>query len=53
MEYSTKNKIIYQLIDAIHYLHSKDIIHGDLKCENIIFDPWSENISILDIRLLD
>jgi len=31
--------LIYQLCAALHYLHSKGFVHGDLKPENIIVAP--------------
>ena len=41
--------IIKQVIDAIHYLHSMDICHRDLKLENIMFDK----VGGFDIKLID
>ena len=41
--------IIKQVIDAIHYLHSMDICHRDLKLENIMF----EKVGGYDIKLID
>jgi len=41
--------IIKQVIDAVHYLHSMDICHRDLKLENIMF----EKVGGYDIKLID
>lgn len=35
---STVQKILYQLIQGIRYLHSQGIVHRDLKPENILID---------------
>lgn len=42
------NKYYFQLIDAVHYLHSKNIAHLDIKLENIMVDPETHKISLID-----
>ncbi|XP_070535257.1 testis-specific serine/threonine-protein kinase 1-like [Ptychodera flava] len=32
----TAKKLFHQLVDGVMYLHSKNIVHRDLKCENIL-----------------
>lgn len=41
-------KIIYQILEAIEYSHSKGIFHRDVKPKNVIIQPES-----LEIRLID
>lgn len=31
-------RIFHQLLDAVTYIHSIDIVHRDIKCDNIYFD---------------
>lgn len=47
-ELSIGEKYILQLIDAIHYMHSKGIFHMDLKPENILINQEIKTIKIID-----
>jgi calcium-dependent protein kinase len=44
-------KIIKQILSAIRYLHDKNIVHRDLKLENILFE--NKNAKDLNIKLID
>eukprot|EP00828_Plagiopyla_frontata_P014797 TRINITY_DN1928_c0_g2_i6.p1 TRINITY_DN1928_c0_g2~~TRINITY_DN1928_c0_g2_i6.p1 ORF type:complete len:262 (+),score=22.25 TRINITY_DN1928_c0_g2_i6:140-925(+) len=47
-----KKQICCQLIQALEYIHSKDVIHLDLKPQNIIFKDQSLNaICLLDFGI--
>ena len=39
--------ILYQLLSAVHFMHSADIIHRDLKPENILINKK------LDLKIAD
>lgn len=41
------NKFIKQLLSCVHYLHNNDIIHGDIKDNNILIDD-DFNIKLID-----
>jgi serine/threonine protein kinase len=47
-EISIIEKYILQLLDAIHYMHSKGIFHMDLKTENILINHEIKTIKIID-----
>eukprot|EP00347_Sterkiella_histriomuscorum_P023875 403333082 len=40
--------ILKQLIDSIQYLHQRNICHRDIKLENIIINPASKEIKLID-----
>lgn len=37
-----------QLVDAVHYMHSKQIAHLDIKLENIMIDPETDKLKLID-----
>jgi len=45
--------IINQILNAVSYMHSKNVVHRDLKPENILFETNDENspIKIIDFGL--
>lgn len=44
-------KITFQLLDALNYLHNQQIFHLDLKPENIIITHKGNNVKIIDFGL--
>lgn len=43
-------KLVKQMVSAIRYLHSKGIIHRDLKLENFLFSSTSRDS---ELKLID
>ncbi|XP_037927894.1 testis-specific serine/threonine-protein kinase 4-like [Teleopsis dalmanni] len=41
------HKYYVQLIDALVYIHSKGVVHRDIKCENLLLDAKS-NLKLID-----
>lgn len=44
-------KIAFQILDGVRYLHQKNIIHRDLKLENILYDEEKNLVRITDFGL--
>ncbi|EGR33279.1 protein kinase domain protein, partial [Ichthyophthirius multifiliis] len=49
-EYEIK-RILYMILKGIQYLHQKNIIHRDLKLENIIYQKETQTLKIIDFGL--
>ncbi|CAK8679913.1 unnamed protein product [Clavelina lepadiformis] len=47
---STVRKYMYQLVNAVAYLHGRKIVHRDLKVENLLLDS-DDNLKIIDFGL--
>lgn len=46
-------KFVSELCDALRYLHSKQIIHRDVKPENILITHNGQNVKLIDFSLSD
>ena len=45
--------IMYQLIEAIHYLQTSGIVHRDLKPENILIEKDPQTDEVVQVRVTD
>lgn len=46
--YETKIKFMYQILNAVSYLHSNNIVHKDLKLDNFLVDTETLNLFLID-----
>lgn len=50
---SDRRKHMLQLLDAVAYIHSKGIVHNDIKPENIMVTANGNNIKVIDFGFSD
>jgi formylglycine-generating enzyme required for sulfatase activity len=53
ISYSIKKKILNELLSALSYIHSKQVIHRDLKPDNILITYNGNNLKLIDFGLSD
>ncbi|AKN80702.1 protein kinase-1 [Diatraea saccharalis granulovirus] len=51
LDETTCRNIIFTLVNALHDLHKKNVIHNDVKLENILFDKRHKKVFICDYGL--
>lgn len=51
LTYYQRNKYVYQCIYAISILHSRDILHLDIKPNNILYDSENDQIILTDFGM--
>lgn len=48
-----RHRVAESLLDAVEYVHSHDVIHGDIKPENIMVLPEGKGVKLIDFGLGD
>lgn len=48
-----RKRVLMQLLDAVEYLHSRQLVHHDLKPGNILITRNGENMKLIDFGLSD
>ena len=51
--WQARRKVVEQLVDALAYIHSNQVIHRDLKPSNILVTCNGNNVKIIDFGLSD
>lgn len=46
-------KVLRQLVDAIEFMHSRQVVHRDLKPENVMITRNGHNVKLIDFGLAD
>lgn len=46
-------KIFKQLVEAVAFCHEKQVVHMDIKLDNIMYDEETEKITLIDFGLSD
>ena len=46
-----RRKILYEILDAVEYLHRKELLHNDIKPSNILVSDIGNDICLIDFGL--
>ena len=50
---AARRRVLEQLLDAVEYLHSRQLVHHDLKPDNIMITRYGANVKLIDFGLSD
>lgn len=46
-----RRKILYEILDAVEYLHRKELLHNDIKLSNILVSDIGHDVCLIDFGL--
>src|SRR5437868_1758685 len=45
---ATVVSIMSRVAEALHYAHQRGLVHGDIKPANIVYDPLTDSVKVVD-----
>jgi len=43
--------VFYKVLDGLSFIHKKNVCHRDIKPDNIIYDPKTSMVKIIDFGI--
>lgn len=50
---SQRKQILSELLEAVEYIHAKQIVHGDIKPQNILITDNGSHVKLIDFSMAD
>lgn len=51
--FKEKKRVLYELLDALAFIHNHQVVHNDLKLENILITRNGHNVKLIDFGYAD
>jgi len=49
--YAQRRKVLDELLEVLEYIHSKQVVHGDIKPQNILITTNGQHVKLIDFGL--